>query len=189
MSVEPLVAQWRASRRLRIFVLLAAVALAANVATAVSGWAGQRQGDYASGHRLLLRLQQAAADAAWPERAGQAEAALAGLEDTLVDVAGAGQAQAEMQAALATAAAAAGLVDAAVRTEAAVAVDGVPAVLEVSARVAGAANGPVGTALLAELARQRWLRIDRVEIRDDAPGQIQLVVVGYFRQADAGAVP
>lgn len=189
MSLASITAQWRANRRLRVFVLLAAVALLANVAMAVSAWAGRQQDEYASGHRLLLRLQQAAADAAWPERAEEAEAARATLEESLVAVAGPGQAQAELQASLAAAAATAGLADAAVRTEAAAAVDGLPGVLEVSARVAGAANGPTGTALLSELARQRWIRIDRVEIRDDAPGQVQLVVRGYFRLADAEPGP
>ena len=188
-SLAPLIAQWRANRRLRAFAAIALLAVVANLAAAMGDARRDTITAYRADQQLLVRLEGAAADAAWTGRAREASEALAAREATLVAVAGAGQAQAELQAALSAAATAAGIPDPAVRTEGAADVEGLTGIREVSARLAGTASGPAATALLADLARRGWIRVDRVEIRDGTPGQVQLVVRGYFRDAPAEATP
>jgi hypothetical protein len=182
-ALQSLVAQWRANRRLRLFVLLALLAVVANLAAASSAGLAERITAYAADHRLLQRLEGAAADDAWTQRAEAASAALLEAEAGITAVAGSGQAQAELQALLAAAAAGAGITDAAIRTEGATDVDGVPGVWEVSARMAGSARGPTATALLGELSKHRWVRVDQIEVRDDGSAQMQMIVRGYFRRA------
>lgn len=187
--LAPLIAQWHANRRLRAFAAIALLAVVANLAAAMGEARRETITAYRADQQLLVRLEGAAADAAWTDRAREATEALAAREATMVVVAGPGQAQAELQAALSAAAVAAGIPDAAVRTEGAAEVEGLPGVREVSARLAGTASGPAATALLADLARRGWIRVDRVEIRDGAPGQVQLIARGYFREAPEGATP
>ncbi len=187
--LQSLVAQWRANRRLRLFALLAVFAIVANIAAMSSESLSERITAYATDHRLLQRLEEAAADEAWTQRAEAASAALLDAEVGITEVAGTGQAQAEMQALLAAAAVSAGIPDAAIRTEGAAEVEGVPGVWEVSARLAGSARGPVATALLGELSRHRWVRVDQIEIRDDASGQLQMILRGYFRMPAAESAP
>lgn len=183
------IAQWRSNRRLRLFTALAIVALTANLAATLGDSRASGVEAYRTDRALLARLEGAAADSAWESRAADAETALASMEDAMVEVSSAGQAQAELQALLAGAAATAGLADAAVRTEAAASVDGLPGVWEVSARLAASASGPAATALLRDLGNRPWLRVDRVEIRDGGPGQVQLIARAYFRDAGTGGAP
>lgn len=182
-TLQQAAAQWRANRRLRLFALLALLGVVANLAATSAESLGERMTAYAADHRLLQRLEGAAADEAWAQRAEAASAALLEAEAGITEVAGSGQAQAELQALLAAAAAGAGIADAAVRTEGAAEVEGVPGLWEVSARLAGSARGPAATALLGELSKHRWVRVDQIEIRDDASGQLQMILRGYFRMA------
>ncbi|MGL6290160.1 MAG: hypothetical protein ACRC2H_05695 [Silanimonas sp.] len=183
------VAQWRSNRRLRLFTAVAIVALTANVAATLSESRASRVDAYRTDRALLARLEGAASDSAWEARAAEAETALASMEGAMVEVSSPGQAQAELQALLATAATTAGLADAAVRTEAASPVEGLPGVWEVSARLAASASGPSATALLRDLGNRPWLRVDRVEIRDGGPGQLQLIARSYFRDGGTGPTP
>jgi hypothetical protein len=183
-----LAAQWRANRRLRIASGLAALIAAAHLALSLGE---ARQADiarYQSDAALLARLEGAAADAGWKARADEAAAALAAAEARLTRVAGAGEAQAEMQARLAGLAASAGLADARVRSEAAIAAEGLPDALEVVARLD--ASGPVSAAdaLLLALAAEPALRIERIDLRDGTPAQLQLFVRGHFLLGEARPV-
>ena len=99
------------------------------------------------------------------------------------------QQQAELQALLATSAESAGIPDAAVRTEGAAEVEGVPGVWEVSGRLAGSAAGPASSALLRELSRHRWVRVDLLEIRDDGTDRLQMIVRGYYRMPVEAVAP
>lgn len=184
-----LLAQWQANRRLRVFAMLAILGLVANAVASSSGALRERVEAYRADHRLLQRLEEAAADATWAERADSASKALADVEASIVEVAGTGQAQAELQALLATSAASAGIPDAAVRTEGAAEVEGVPGVWEVSGRLAGSAAGPASSALLRELSRHRWVRVDLLEIRDDGTDRLQMIVRGYYRMPVEAVVP
>lgn len=188
-AFEALREQWRGNRRLRLFVMLALLVLVANLAATASSSFDARAEAYRADHRLLERLQGAATDEAWAQRADAAVAALAEAESGFVEVSGTGQAQAELQALLAAAAATAGITDAAVRTEGAAEVAGLPGVWEVSGRLAGSARGPAATLLLGELARHRGLRVDQIDVRDDAPGQLQMIVRGYYRRAAPAVAP
>lgn len=182
-------AQWRANRRLRIGVGMALLVGLAHLALA----RGDALDDYATEYRgdraLLVRLEGAAADASWTTRADDAEAALGELESQLKAVAGSGEAQAELQALLAGVATTAGLAQPAIRTEGAVAVDGLPGVVEVSGRLAGATTAAATNALLADLASRPWVRVERIDLRDGAPGELQMIVRGYFRMAAREEAP
>jgi len=182
-----LLSQWRANRRIRLFSAMALLIATIQLAVHLDETRRDTIADYRGKQVLLQRLEAAAADAAWTERADAATAALAEAEASMIAVAGAGPAQAEMQAALTAAATAAGVAEVAVRTEGAAMVEGLPGIWEVSARLAGVASGPAATALLADLSARRWMRVDRVEIRDLPPNQVQLIVRGYFRQDADGA--
>lgn len=182
---EALAAQWRANRRLRIGIGVAALVALLHVALSRSDAVEAAAAEYRSDRALLQRLEGAAADAAWTTRADEAESALAALEAEIKSVAGNGEAQAELQALLNGAATAAGIGQPTVRTEAAVELDGLPGVLEVSGRLAGATTAASTQALLADLAARPWVRVERVDLRDGAPGDVQMIVRGYFRRASA----
>lgn len=185
----PLKSQWHANRRLRIAIGLAAVFALLHLAMSRSDAIDEQVTSYRTDRALLARLEGAAADEAWPQRAEDAEAALADLEAQIKAVAGNGEAQAELQALLSGVAATAGIGQPAVRTEGAVAVEGLPGVIEVSGRLAGATTAASTQALLAELAARPWVRVERVDVRDGGPGDVQMIVRGYFRLAGAEAAP
>lgn len=186
---ESLKAQWAANRRLRIAVGLAALFGLLHLAMARGEVNEARSVEYRSDRALLLRLEGAAADEAWKTRADDAEAALAELESRIKAVAGSGEAQAELQALLAGAALAAGIGQPAVRTEGAAPVEGLPGVMEVSGRLSGSTTAASSQALLADLAARPWVRVERIDLRDGAPGDLQMIVRGYFRESDAGGEP
>lgn len=182
-------AQWLANRRLRIAAGMALAFGLLHLAFA-SGEANEaRAAEYRSDRALLVRLEGAAADDAWPERADDAETSLAELESQLKVVAGSGEAQAELQALLASVATTAGVAQPAVRTEGAVGVEGLPGVIEVSGRLAGATSASSTQALLADLATRPWVRVERIDLRDGTPGDLQMIVRGYFRENANEAAP
>jgi hypothetical protein len=188
-TLSSAIAQWHSNRRLRLFAALAILVLTANVAATMGDSRAARIEAYQSDRALLARLEGAAADDAWSQRASDAVDALTALEGTMVGVTSPGQAQAELQALLAAAAASAGLVDAAVRTESAAPVDGLPGVWEVSARLAASASGEAATALLTDIEGRPFIRVDRVDVRDASPGQVQIIARAYFREDAQEAAP
>ena len=161
----------------------------AHGALALSERHGATADAYAADRKLLVRLEGAAADDAWTARAEEAEQALAALESQLKAVAGPGEAQAELQALLATQATVAGLQQPAVRSERAVPVEGLDGLLEVSARLTASGAAPAVQAILADLAARPWVRVERADIRDGSPGEVQMIVRGYYRQAGPEAAP
>lgn len=188
--LHELATQWRGNRRLRIALGLALLIGAAHLAVSLGAARQATVAQYAADAALLARLQGAAADAAWKTRADEATAAVLAAEAGFTRVASAGEAQAELQARLAGLAATAGLGEARVRSEAAVAVEEQPDLLEVAARLEAA--GPVAAvdALLLALVDQPALRVERVEVRDGAVAQLQLIVRGHFLLGPAsGAAP
>lgn len=184
-----LLAQWRASRRLRLFAGLALLMGVAHLVALAADARKERTSAFERDRPLLARLEGAAADGAWVQRADEAEAALAGIEQSMAAVAGGGQAQAELQAMLSAAATAAGLTGVVVRTEGAAEVEGVAGVWEVSARLSATAAGAASTQLLRDLGGRRWLRVDRVDLRDGSPGQVQMILRAYYRRAAEAPSP
>lgn len=179
--------QWQANRRLRIAIGLAALIAALHLAVVLSESRAATIERYLADRALLGRLEGAAADASWAQRADEAREALEAMEATMDAAAGAGEAQAELQALLTGIAGSAGLQAPRARSEAAIEVDGMPTLWQVVARLD--ATAPAGTldALLLDLSRRPWVRVERIEVRDGTPAQVQLIVRAYLRRADEAA--
>jgi len=96
-------------------------------------------------------------------------------------------AQAELQALLSGIASAAGIAAPRARSQAAVEVAGLPEVWQVVARLDVTTPAASLEALLRELAKRPWVRVERIEIRDATPAQAQLIVRAYVRKT--GAAP
>lgn len=188
-ALEGVLAQWRSNRRLRVAVGVALVVAVLNLALSAGDARRPLVEQYQSDAGLLARLEGAAADAAWLQRAEAAASALQAVEARFPRVAGAGEAQAELQARLSGFATAAGLPEARVRTEGATPVEGMSDVLEVSARLD--ASGPIVAVdgLLRALAEPSGLVVERAEVRDGDSPQVQLIVRGYFLLGEAAASP
>lgn len=178
--------QWRANRRLRIAVGLALLVAVLHAAVALSEARGARIERYLQDRTLLGRLEGAAADAAWADRATEAREALAAMASTMTAAASAGEAQAELQAMLSGLATAAGLDQPRVRSEAALDVEGVPDLWQVVVRLDAAGSPAAIDSALRDLAQRPWLRVERIEIRDGSPATVQLIVRGYLRKAGEG---
>lgn len=180
-------AQWHANRRLRVAVGLALLVAVLHAAFAMSDARGARVERYLDDRTLLGRLEGAAADDAWTDRATEAREALAAMEASMATAVGAGEAQAELQAMLSGLATTAGLDQPRVRSEAAIDVEGVPGLWQVVARLDARAPPAAIEGLLRELAQRPWLRVERIEVRDGTPAPLQLVVRAYLRKTEEGA--
>jgi hypothetical protein len=182
-ALEQLRSQWRSNRRLRVATGLAGVVLVLNLVAGLDDRRAEAIAEYQRQHDLLQRLEGAAADGEWTARAEAAATARSGLEEQITGVAGPGEARAELQAQLTALASASGLGDIRVRTEGAVPVEDLPDVWLVVARVDASATPVATEAFLRDLAARLWIQVERVEVRDGAPGQIQMIVNGVFREA------
>lgn len=180
-------AQWQASRRLRLALGVAALIAVLHAVVSLAEARAAQIERYLADRALLERLQGAAADAAWTARASEAGAALAALEASMASAGSAGEAQAELQALLSGVASAAGIAAPRARSQAAVEVAGLPEVWQVVARLDVTTPAASLEALLRELAKRPWVRVERIEIRDATPAQAQLIVRAYVRKT--GAAP
>jgi len=182
-TLEQLQGQWRSNRRLRIATGLAGVVLVLNLVAGFDDRRAETIADYQRQHALLQRLEGAAADAEWIARAEAAAGARSDLEGQITPVAGPGEARAELQAQLTAMASASGLGDIRVRTEGAVPMENLADVWQVVARLDASATPAATDAFLRDLATRLWIQVERIEVRDGAPGQIQMIVNGVFREA------
>ncbi len=182
-TLEQLQGQWRSNRRLRIATGLAGVVLVLNLVAGFDDRRAEAIADYQRQHALLQRLEGAAADAQWMARAEAAAVARSDLEEQITPVAGPGEARAELQAQLTAMASASGLGDIRVRTEGAVPMENLADVWQVVARVDASTTPAATDAFLRDLATRLWIQVERIEVRDGAPGQIQMIVNGVFRAA------
>ena len=186
--MDALLAQWRENRRLRYACGMALLFLVLHVAAALGGARSETIAAYRNGQALLLRLEGAAADAAWVERAEEAQRALQALESGMPVAAGASEAQAELQAQLQSLAGQAGMAQPRIRAESAIVLDDLPGIRVVLARLDGGLDGQGLARLLKALSDRPWLRVERIDLRDGSPGQAQIVIRGYFRPpAEEGA--
>lgn len=182
-TLDQLHTQWRSNRRLRIATGLAGVVLVLNLVAGFDERRAEVIADYQRQHALLQRLEGAAADAEWMARAEAAAVARSDLEEQITRVAGPGEARAELQAQLTALASASGLGDIRVRTEGAVPMENLADVWQVVARVDASTTPAATDAFLRDLATRLWIQVERIEVRDGAPGQIQMIVNGVFREA------
>lgn len=179
--------EWRQSRRLRLGALLVLVVLGLHVVVALADGRDARMEAYRRDAGLLARLQEAGKESAWPQRADEAEAALAALQATVPEVASAGLAQAELQAWLAGQAAQSGLGEARVRAESTLDVPGHPELWQVVARLdAQVPQGRVPALLQSLSGGLPWVQVERVDISQGRQTQVSLVVRAYYRKPAAG---
>ncbi len=179
-------AEWRASRRLRLAVLAAALILTAHLVGSLADYSAALSGRYRLERQLLDRMQAASAESAWPARASEAAERLSTLRDSIPPTASAGLAQAELQARLTQLASTAGLDHAVVRTEATVDVPGHPELWQVLARLdAELKPARLADAVQALSTASPWIQLDRLEIHGPAPIRVSLIARGYFRRTDA----
>ncbi len=183
LRLKPAVEQWQSNRRLRIAAGLAMVIASVHLAFALGDSRVETVRQYRADHELRVRLDGAASEEAWFERAGEAEQTLEDVESSMVQAAGAGEAQAELQARLTQMAGAPGLSEVRVRSEAASTAEGLEDVWEVVARLDAVATPAGFKHLLGELSRSSWIRIERIELVDGSPGRAQVMVRAYFRRS------
>ncbi|KFL37064.1 hypothetical protein N788_11095 [Arenimonas donghaensis DSM 18148 = HO3-R19] len=182
--LEQMIAEWRQNRRLRLGALVVLVVLGLHFVFGLADGRDATMAQYARDADLLARLQEAGRESAWPERAVEAEAALAAVEATLPEVASAGLAQAELQAWLAGQAASAGLAEARVRAETTLDVPGHPALWQVVARLdAQVPPGRMSMLLHSLSGGLPWIQVERVDISQGRQTQVSLVVRAYYRKA------
>lgn len=182
--------EWRQNRRLRLGALVVGVILGLQLVLALS----DRQQVLAEQHRerakLLARLDEASRESGWPQRAAEAEAALAAVRGTVPEASSAGLAQAELQAWLSGQATSAGLEEPRVRAEATVEVPGHPGLWQVIARLdAVVPPGRLPGFLQAlSVVGLPWIQAERLELVAGAQTTLGLIVRGYYRKP-AGADP
>jgi len=185
---ERITAEWRQGRRLRLGALVVLVVVGLHFVLGLADGLQARKETYRRDATLLARLQEAGKDSAWPERAVEAQTALAAIEGTLPEVASAGLAQAELQAWLAGQAASAGLDEARVRAESTLDVPGHSNLWQVVARLDGQIpQGRVQPFLKALTAGLPWIQVERMDINQGRQTQVALVVRAYYRKPAEGA--
>lgn len=183
--------EWNGSRRLRIGVGVVLVVCCVHLAFSRSESISSAAPAYRADLELLARLEGAAADATWPQRAEQASLALASVESRFTSVESGGEAQAELQALLAQQAESVGFSGSRIRTESASELADPTGVIEVVGRFDASGAPAAVDALLIALASTPWIRVERIDIADGDPTTVMIVVRGYFLTAgsDPGDSP
>ncbi|MBW8368709.1 MAG: hypothetical protein K0M70_12730 [Arenimonas sp.] len=186
--------EWRQNRRFRLGLLVVLLVLGLQGVLMLS----DRQKVLAEGYEreaaLLDRLTEASRESAWPERADQAEAALAAARDTVPQVSSAGLAQAELQAWLSGQAASGGLQDPRVRVESTLDVPGQAELWQVIARLdAVVPPGRLEGFLRALSTGLPWIQAERLEVTEGRDTRLGVIVRAYYRKpaapGAAGAAP
>jgi hypothetical protein len=182
-------AEWRQNRRLRLGALAILAIVGLQLVLFLSEARVKRIEQYQRDARLLVRLQEASGEAAWPARAKAADAALSKLHDSIPAASTEGLAQAELQAWLGDLAAFAGIGNPVVRVETALAVDGHPDLWQVLARLEGnMAEAQVPLLMRTLSAALPWYRTERLQVEVGASPRMSLVLRGYFRKSDGKRV-
>lgn len=175
--------EWRRSRRLRLGVLVVGVILGLHLVLMLSDRQQALSEAYRGEAELLGRLDEARRESSWPQRAGQAEAALATVRGTVPESRSAGLAQAELQAWLTAQATAAGLEAPRVRAEATVDVPDHPELWQVIARLdAVVPPGRLPGFLRALSVGLPWIQAERLDLVKGNQTQLGLIVRGYYRK-------
>lgn len=193
-QLDRVLAEWRASRRLRLVVLVIVLVAGVHLALSASDRRAAAIEEYRRDAGLVERLREASAESAWPARAEAAEQQLVDMQDGMTEVASVGLAQAEIQAWLTQQAQDAGLAETNVRVESTLDVPGHPELWQVMARLdATLVEGQLGPFLQAIAAGLPWIQAERLDVTSSLEGQGQRLVLtarGYYRKApgaDTGA--
>lgn len=179
------VGEWRQNRRLRVGAMLVILILCANLALSLSAKRAEASVQFARDADLLERLAQASSEAAWPQRASEAESRLAELRETLPPARSDGLAQAELQAWLTDLASDAMVANALVRVETSLEVPDQPGIWQVIARLDGNIEPARVHALVRALSVAPWIRTERLEIQSGRQTRVSLVVRGYYRHDES----
>jgi hypothetical protein len=181
--LESLRQQWRGNRRLRIAALVAAAILLLH---AVFSLADRRDalGERIAGDEdLLVRLERAATETAWPDRALEAQARLREMRASLPEAGNEGRARAELQAWLSLQASQAGLSEVQIRVQDVVDVEGHPELQQALARMdASLPRSQLGRLLDALGQGLPWVQVERLEISAGDPASVLVVVRAYYRR-------
>jgi len=182
---DRVLAEWRASRRLRLVVLVIMLVAGVHLSLSISDRRVATIEEYRRDAGLVERLREASAESSWPARADAAGEQLAQIQDSMTEVASVGLAQAEIQAWLTQQAQGAGLADINVRVETTLDVPGHPELWQVMARLdATVAEGRLGPFLQALAAGLPWIQAERLDISSTTEGQrVVLTARGYYRKA------
>lgn len=182
--------EWRQNRRLRLGTMVVVLVLGVHLVLLLSDRQAAMAERYAQQADMLARLQDASREAAWPERATQAEEALAAERATIPAVPSAGLAQAELQAWLTAQGEAAQLQSARVTAETTLDVPGHPDLWQVIARIdAEVPAGRLEPFLLAASAGLPWIQAEQLDVTEAEPMRMGMIVRGYYQRADADAGP
>lgn len=178
--------EWRQNRRFRLGLLVVLLVLGLQAVLMLSDRQQVLADDYEREAALLDRLVEASRESAWPERADQAEAALAAARDTVPQVSSAGLAQAELQAWLSGQAASGGLQDPRVRAESTLDVPGQAELWQVIARLdAVVPPGRLEGFLRALSTGLPWIQAERLEVTEGRDTRLGLIVRAYYRKPAA----
>ncbi|RPD87769.1 hypothetical protein [Luteimonas sp. 100069] len=182
---DRVLAEWRASRRLRLVVLVIMLVAGVHLSLSISDRRVATIEEYRRDAGLVERLREASAESSWPARADAAGEQLAHIQDSMTEVASVGLAQAEIQAWLTQQAQGAGLADINVRVETTLDVPGHAELWQVMARLdATVAEGQLGPFLQAFAAGLPWIQAERLDISSTTDGQrVVLTARGYYRKA------
>ncbi|PZO08396.1 MAG: hypothetical protein DCF27_08945 [Lysobacteraceae bacterium] len=178
--------EWKQNRRFRLGLLVVLMVLGLQAVLMLSDRQKVLAESYGREAALLQRLAEASRESAWPERADQAEAALAAARSTVPQVSSAGLAQAELQAWLSGQAASAGLQEPRVRAEATLDVPGQADLWQVIARLdAVVPPGRLEGVLLALSTGLPWIQAERVEVTEGRETRLGVIVRAYYRKPAA----
>lgn len=182
-ALDNLLAQWRENRRLRMAVLVALVVLALHLLDGLGKHREAAMQAQVSDLALRQRLEAVMAEPKWKERAAQAETELEVLQREMSVVSTTGQAQAEIQIWLTEFAKAQALTAPTVKVQEVLDVPGQPQLMQVLARLDGTLPAFGQRSLAQGLARGLpWIQVERLEIGDQNPAKISLVVRAYYRR-------
>lgn len=182
--------QWHANRRLRLAVLVVLAILALH---ALDGLAAQRDAvaaQHEADMRLRERLELIGAQPEWIERADEAEAEFVALQRQLRTMASPGQAQAEVHSWLSEFATAASLESPVIKVQDVLEVPGHPELIQVLARIDGRLPAFGHAAFVRGVSLGLpWIQVERLEVGDQVPPRVAVVVRSYYRNGDEPADP
>jgi hypothetical protein len=183
-GLEALRQQWRGNRRLRMAGLAAVAILVLHLVFSLADRRAALGERIAGNEDLLVRLERAAQETAWPDRALEAQARLRDMRASLPEAANEGRARAELQAWLSLQASQAGLAEVQIRVQDVVEVEGHPDLQQALARIDGSLpRAQLGRLLDALAQGLPWIQVERLEISAGDPAPVLAVVRAYYRRS------
>lgn len=184
-GLDALRQQWRGNRRLRMAGLVAVAILVLHLVLSLADRRAALGERIAANEDLLVRLERAAQETAWPDRALEAQTRLRDMRASLPGAANEGRARAELQAWLSLQASQAGLSEVRIQVQDVVEVDGHPDLQQALARMDGSLpRAQLGRLLDALGQGLPWVQVERLEISAGDPAPVLAVVRAYYRRGE-----